>query len=193
MLQPLIIFLAQLLLVPVLTMRTILAVKGLKKQASGMGVLEGFIYVFAIGLVFSDLSNYMNMVAYALGFGAGVYLGGMLEEKLAIGYVTIEANIPNKNIELVNKLREVGFSVSTGDVEGMNSMRYLLYCTARRDREKEFYKVICEYEPTAFVASYEPRNFRGGYITKGMKKRRELFLKKKKKIEGEATTKNESL
>lgn len=182
MTQALIIFLAQLLYVPVFTMRTILVVKGLKKQASAIGVLEGFIYVLAIGLVFSDLSNYMNMIAYALGFGAGLYLGGMLEEKLAIGFVTIEANIPNKNLKLVSKLREMGFSVSTDEVGGMNSIRYLLFCTARRDRESEFYKLICEYEPTAFVASYEPRNFHGGYITKGMKKRSEIFFKKKKQV-----------
>lgn len=180
MLTALLIFLAQLIFVPVLTLRTILAVKGMKKQASAMGILEGVIYVGALGLVFSDLSNYLNMGAYALGFGTGVYIGGMLEEKLAIGYVTIEANIPQKNIPLIDRLREVGFSVSTSEVEGMNSLRYRLDCTARRDREKEFYTIISEYEPTAFVASYEPRNFKGGYITKGMKKRRDLFIKKKK-------------
>ncbi|MBU8907949.1 DUF2179 domain-containing protein [Desertibacillus haloalkaliphilus] len=183
MLQAFIIFVAQLALVPVLTLRTILVVKGMKTQASAMGMLEGIIYVGALGLVFSDLSNYMNMVAYALGFGLGVYLGGMLEEKLAIGYVTIEANIPHKNVELINRLREVGFSVSTSEVEGMNSMRYRLDCTARRDREKEFYRIISDYEPSAFVASYEPRSFKGGYITKAMKKRRELFLKKKRRKE----------
>ncbi|WP_280769377.1 hypothetical protein [Salipaludibacillus daqingensis] len=38
-----------------------------------------------------------------------------------------------------------------------------------------------QYEEKAFVASYEPRSFKGCYITKGMKRRRELFLKKKKK------------
>ncbi|WP_066172754.1 DUF2179 domain-containing protein [Bacillus marinisedimentorum] len=181
MLQAVIIFAVQLLFVPVLTLRMILGVKGMKKEASMMGMLEGFIYVVALGLVFSDLSNYYNMIGYALGFGTGVYIGGMLEEKLAIGYVTIEANIPQKNTALINRLREVGFSVSTSEVEGMNSLRYRLDCTARRDREKEFYRTITEFEPTAFVASYEPRNFKGGYITKAMKKRRELFMKKKKK------------
>ncbi|WLR52642.1 DUF2179 domain-containing protein [Bacillus tianshenii] len=187
MLNAIIIFIAQLFFVPVLTLRTILAVKGMKTQASAMGMLEGIIYVGALGLVFSDLSNYMNMVAYALGFGTGVYIGGVLEEKLAIGYMTIEANIPEKNTALINRLREVGFSVSTSEVEGMNSMRYRLDCTARRDREKEFYRLISEYEPSAFVASYEPRNFKGGYITKAMKKRRELFMKKKKRKEQEAS------
>ncbi|ADU28975.1 DUF2179 domain-containing protein [Evansella cellulosilytica] len=178
--EPLIIFIAQLLFVPILTLRTIMMVKGLKGKAAGMGVLEGVIYVVAIGIVLSDLSNYYNMAAYALGFGAGLYIGALIEEKLAIGYVTIEANIPKKNEALIEKLREVGFSVSTSSVDGISTTRYLLYCTARRDREKEFYRIIDEYEDKAFVASYEPRNFKGGYITKGMKQRRELFLKKKR-------------
>ncbi|MBU8908403.1 DUF2179 domain-containing protein [Desertibacillus haloalkaliphilus] len=183
MLQAIIIFIVQLLYVPALTLRTILTVKGMRVQASVMGMIEGIIYVAALGLVFSDLSNYINMAAFALGFGAGVCAGSFLEEKLAIGYVTIEANIPQKNSSLINRLREVGFSVSTSEVEGMNSIRYRLDCTARRNREKEFYRLVSEYEPHAFVASYEPRNFKGGYITKAMKKRRELFLKRKKKKE----------
>lgn len=183
MLSALLVFTVQLLYVPIVMMRTILAVKGMKSSSAAVGMLEGFVYVFALGLVFSDLSNYMNMVAYGLGFGIGVYLGGLLEERLAIGYVTVEANIPNKNIALINKLREVGFSVSLSEVEGMNSLRYRLDCTARRDREKEFYRMVSDYEAQAFVASYEPRKFKGGYITKAMKKRRELFLKKKKQAE----------
>ncbi|MDG5788335.1 DUF2179 domain-containing protein [Evansella sp. AB-P1] len=185
LLEAIIIFVAQLLYVPILTLRTIMVVKGLKGKAASMGVLEGVIYVVAIGIVLSDLSNFYNMGAYALGFGVGLYIGAVIEEKLAIGYVTIEANIPEKNQALIDRLREVGFSVSTSSVEGINSMRYLLYCTARRDREREFYRIIEEYEEKAFVASYEPRNFKGGYITKAMKRRRELFLKKKK---GKTTT-----
>ncbi|MBU9712606.1 DUF2179 domain-containing protein [Evansella tamaricis] len=180
LLEPIIIFVAQLLFVPILTLRTIMMVKGLKGKAAGIGVLEGVIYVVAVGLVLSDLTNYYNMAAYAIGFGVGLYIGALIEEKLAIGYVTIEANIPERNEALIERLREVGFSVSTSTVEGIASTRYLLYCTARRDREREFYRIIDEYEDKAFVASYEPRSFKGGYITKGMKKRRDLFLKKKK-------------
>ncbi|MGJ9383335.1 DUF2179 domain-containing protein [Salipaludibacillus sp. CF4.18] len=180
LLEALLIFLAQLLYVPIFTLRTIMMVKSQKGKASGLGILEGMIYVVAIGIVLSDLSNYYNMGAYALGFGVGLYLGALIEEKLAIGYVSIEANIPRKNQELINRLREVGFSVSTSSVEGIDADRYLLYCTSRRDREKEFYRLIDQYEEKAFVASYEPRNFKGGYITKGMKKRRELFLKKRR-------------
>lgn len=182
MLQALIIFVAQLLYVPVLTLRTIMMVKGMKEKASAMGMLEGVIYVVALGIVFSDLSNYLNMASYALGFGVGIYIGQIIEQKLAIGYVTIEVNTMERNDRLTERLREVGFSVSTAEVEGMNqARRYRLDCTARRDREKEFIDIVSSYEPSAFIVSYEPRNFKGGYITKAMKKRKEKFLRSKAK------------
>ncbi|WP_332634127.1 DUF2179 domain-containing protein [Halalkalibacter flavus] len=174
MLQALIIFIAQLLFVPVLTLRTIMMVKGMKEKAAVLGILEGLIYVVALGIVFSDLSNYLNMVAYAIGFGVGVYLGQLIEQKLAIGYVSIEVNITNKNEKLTSHLRDEGFSVSMSEVEGMNhARRFRLDCTARRDREEEFMKIVSTHEPNAFIISYEPRNFKGGYITKAMKKRKE--------------------
>lgn len=183
MIEPLIIFIAQLLYVPVLTMRTILAVKGLKKQASSIGIMEALIYVVAIGLVFSDLNNYLNMAAYVLGFAIGIYIGGTIEEKLAIGFVTIEANIARENEELLQHLRETGFSISTSKVEGMNSIRNLLHCTARRDRETEFYNIVTNYEPNAFVASYELKNFKGGYITKVVKNKYNRHFKRSKSQE----------
>lgn len=173
MLQALIIFVAQLIYVPVFTLRTIMMVKGMKEKAAVLGMLEGIIYVVALGIVFSDLSNYLNMVAYALGFGIGLYIGQIIEQKLAIGYVSIEVNIMNRNEELTAHLRSEGFSVSTSEVEGMNqARRYRLDCTARRDREQEFIKIVSSHEPSAFIVSYEPRSFKGGYITKAMRKNR---------------------
>ena len=178
MLQALIIFIAQLLFVPVLTLRTITMVKGMKEKAAALGMLEGVIYVIALGIVFSDLSNYLNMASYALGFGVGIYIGQIIEQKLAIGYVSIEVNIMNENEELTSHLRDEGFSVSTAEVEGMNqARRYRLDCTARRDREAEFIKIVSTYEPSAFIVSYEPRNFKGGYITKAMKKNKQVKSK----------------
>ena len=180
MLQALIIFIAQLIFVPVLTLRTIMMVKGMKEKAAALGMLEGVIYVVALGIVFSDLSNYLNMASYALGFGIGVYIGQIIEQKLAIGFVSIEVNIMNKNEELIKNLRDEGFSVSSSEVEGMNqARRYRLDCTARRDREAEFIRIVSTHEPNAFIVSYEPRNFKGGYITKAMKKNRKLKSKAK--------------
>ena len=99
---------------------------------------------------------------------------------MAIGYLTLEVNIPTRNQELIDRLRELGFSVSTSAVEGMSSTRYQLDCTARRDREKEFIRVVSDYEPAAFIVSFEPRSFKGGYITKAMKRVVKNILKRKR-------------
>ncbi|MGQ0518225.1 DUF2179 domain-containing protein, partial [Bacillus sp. D-CC] len=48
---------------------------------------------------------------------------------------------------------------------------------AKRSREKELLEIINEIAPKAFMSSYEIRSFKGGYLTKAMKKR--ALMKKK--------------
>lgn len=57
MLQALLIFVLQIIYVPVLTIRTILLVKNQTRSAAGVGLLEGAIYIVSLGIVFQDLSN----------------------------------------------------------------------------------------------------------------------------------------
>lgn len=180
LLQALLIFVLQLIYVPVLTIRTILLVKNQTKSAAGVGLLEGIIYIVSLIFVFKDLSNMYNIVAYVVGFSVGLLLGGALERKLAIGFITYQANILEKNMDLVNALRTAGFGVTVFEGEGINTARFRLDIVAKRSREKELLQIIDQYEPKAFLMSYEIRSFKGGYLTKSMKKRAVSFLKKKK-------------
>ncbi len=183
MLGALLIFVLQLIYVPVLTIRTILLVKNQTKSAAGVGLLEGIIYIVSLIFVFQDLSNIYNIIAYVVGFSVGLLLGGALERKLAIGYITYQANILDKNMDLVNSLRTAGFGVTVFEGEGINTARFRLDIVAKRSREKELLLIIDQFEPKAFLMSYEIRSFRGGYLTKSMKKRAISFFKKKKAIE----------
>lgn len=179
LLQALLIFVLQLIYVPVLTIRTILLVKNQTKSAAGVGLLEAIIYIVSLIFVFQDLSNIYNIIAYVVGFSVGLLLGGSLERKLAIGYITYQANILIKNMELVNALRTAGFGVTVFEGEGINTARFRLDIVAKRSREKELLQIIDQYEPKAFLLSYELRSFKGGYLTKSMKKRAVSFFKKK--------------
>lgn len=181
LLQAFIVLGAQLVYVPLVVLRTLMMVKGEKGKSAFFAVLEGGVHVAALGIVFSDLSNYYSMAAYALGFGLGMYAGSLLEEKLAIGYVSLQVNILEKNMELIKHLREAGFSVSISTVEGIDDTRHKLDCTSRRDRENEFIEIVRYYEPSAFIVSFEPKSFKGGYVVKNMNKQREKFAKKKNK------------
>lgn len=171
MLSALLIVVMQFIIVPLTTLRTIFVVKGQIKQASMLGGLEALIYVISLSLIFSDLTNYINMIAYALGYAGGVILGGKLEQKLAIGFRTVNVSILYKDEELVNHLRQEGFGVTVFEGEGRNGeKRYRLDILVKRNREKELLDILDERAPKAFVVSYEPTSFKGGYLVKSMKK-----------------------
>lgn len=178
LLQPLFIFGAQLLYVPLVVLRTLMMVKGEKERSALFATLEGAVHVISLSIVFSDLSNHLNMVAYSIGFGIGMYLGSLLEERLAIGYVSLQVNTLKNNKKLVNELRKEGFSVAISAVEGIDSLRFRLDCTARRDRETEFMNMVTAHEPDAFIVSFEPRHFKGGYIKKKTRKRKGFFARR---------------
>ena len=165
------IFILQLIYVPLLTLRTTFVVKGKKLQASMFAFLEGIIYIVSLGIVFSDLKNFLNIGAYILGYGIGIYIGGIIEEKLAIGYRSIHVNLTNYNEDLVKKLRELQFGVTIYEGEGINKeKRYKLEIVSHRIRENEVISLIQSFEKNAFIVSYEPTQFKGGYITKQFKK-----------------------
>ena len=117
------------------------------------------------------LKNFLNIGAYILGYGIGIYIGGKVEEKLAIGYRSIHVNLREYNQELVNKLRELKFGVTTYEGEGINKeKRYKLEIVSHRSRENEVTSLIHSLEKNAFIVSYEPTQFKGGYITKQFKR-----------------------
>ncbi|MGN1401000.1 MAG: DUF2179 domain-containing protein [Bacillus sp. (in: firmicutes)] len=160
----------QLVYVPLLSLRTVFMVKGQTALSGLFGMIESLIYVFGLSLVFSGDQSGLAMVVYAVGFGLGIFVGGYVEAKLAIGYTTLQVNITRKNMELITCLREQGFGVTVFEGEGRDGLRYKLEILTRRDREDEAISYVEEYEPRAFIISYEPRRFKGGFLLKVMKK-----------------------
>lgn len=100
-----------------------------------------------------------------------------MENKLAIGYNSFQVNLMDKNLELINHLRNEGFGVTVYEGEGRDSQRYRLDILTRRNREEELLKLIDEYEPKSFIVSYEPRRFQGGFLVNSMKKARKTRIK----------------
>jgi uncharacterized protein YebE (UPF0316 family) len=172
------ILILQLVYVPIFTLRTIFLVKNMGTIASFLGFLEALIYVFGLSIVFSGEQSIIQMIVYAVGFGAGILIGSSIEQKLAIGYTSLVVNLTSKNEELINHLRNEGFGVTVFEGKGRDGERFQLDILTKRKREDELFNLIEEYEPRAFIISFEPRKFKGGYLVKSMKKR--VKLKKKK-------------
>lgn len=164
----------QLVYVPLFTLRTIFLVKNMTLIASILGFAESLIYVFGLSIVFSGDKGPIALVVYALGFGIGIFIGGAIENKLAIGYNSFVVNLVQKNPDLINHLRNEGFGVTVYEGEGRDSKRYRLDILTKRNREEELINLIDKYEPKAFIVSYEPRRFQGGFLVSAMKKARRV-------------------
>lgn len=179
----LLILILQLVYVPIFTLRTIFLVKNMGTVAAFLGFLEALIYVFGLSIVFSGEQSIAEMVVYAVGFGVGILIGSSIEQKLAIGYTNLVVKLVNKNEELISQLRYEGFGVTLFVGNGRDGERYQLDILTKRNREDELFELIEKYEPRAFIISFEPRKFKGGFLVKAMKKR----MKKKQMQENPET------
>lgn len=88
-----------------------------------------------------------------------------------------------KNTDLINLLRSEGFGVTVYEGEGRDGKRYRLNILTKRNREEELLDLIDEHDPKAFIVSYEPRKFKGGFLVNSMKIARKKTLAIRKKNE----------
>jgi uncharacterized protein YebE (UPF0316 family) len=158
-------------------------VKNLKLMTALFGLLEAVVYIFGLTIVLSGDSTYLEMFVYALGFSAGLIAGIYVEQKLAIGYSSFSVNINHRNDELVKTLRDCGFGVTLYMGEGRDGARIRLDILTKRKREADLLRKIMQVEPKAFIISYEPKTFHGGYISDIMKRRMQLRKKRAKPVE----------
>lgn len=64
------------------------------------------------------------------------------------------------------QLRDLGYGVTVFVGEGREGKRYQLEILTRRAKEKECLQLINQWEPNAFIVSYAPTRFQGGYLSK---------------------------
>ncbi|QNK40298.1 DUF2179 domain-containing protein [Caproicibacter fermentans] len=152
------------------TLRTILVIKGQRLFASVISVFEVGVYLFGLTIVLKNLDKPVNIIAYCIGYGAGVYIGSLIEQYLALGYVEFQIIVDSVEQDLPRLLREKGYGVTSWNGEGKDGLRLVLRVLAKRSNEKKLMKYLNEIAPSAFVISYEPKNFIGGFWTKNIRK-----------------------
>lgn len=161
----LLIFLARLTDVSLATVRMIMVVRGKRIIAACIGFVEATIYILAVSKVLSAMKNPLNILAYALGFATGNYVGIFLEEKMALGSIIVQVISEHEVEELVEKLRDNGFGVTVVEGCGRKGVRHLLNVTLQRKKLPELYSVIDTHDKKAFVTVTDARATRGGYFS----------------------------
>jgi uncharacterized protein YebE (UPF0316 family) len=152
--------------VSLFTVRLIFIMKGYRLLASAISMVEVFIYLIGLTIVLDNIDKPLNILAYSLGFAGGVYLGGKIEEWLALGYVTLQIVVDTDSSRVPISLRERGFGVTSWLADGKDGQRVVMQVLAKRNQEKKLMRTIQDIAPKAFIISYEPRFLKGGFWTK---------------------------
>lgn len=155
--------------VSIATVRMIIMLKGQRISAGLLSMIEVFTYVIGLNIVLANIHNPVNLIAYCVGWGSGVYLGSKIESWLALGYVTVQIIVDQDRSHLPEMLREKGFGVTSWTAQGREGHRLAMLVLAKRSNERRLLRTIDELAPKSFVISHDPRFFQGGFWTKRLR------------------------
>jgi uncharacterized protein YebE (UPF0316 family) len=161
---PILIFLARICDVSMETIRVIYISRGIKLLAPIIAFFEIVIWLLAIEVVMSNLSNIANFMAFAFGFACGTYVGLIIEEKLSIGMVIIRI-ITNESSqeEITTFLKEEHIGVTTMDAQGARGSVKMILSLVNRSDLPRIISHLKETNPTSFFSIEDVR-----YVNEGI-------------------------
>jgi uncharacterized protein YebE (UPF0316 family) len=146
---PILICLARICDVTLGTIRIIMVSKGMKSLATGLAFFEIMIWLFAIGQIMQNLSNFANYIAYATGYAIGNYVGVCMEEKLSLGMVMLRIIIKKKADDLIAFLKSGGYGVTRMKAEGACGPVDVIFTIIKRRKCKTVVEIIKKFNPNA--------------------------------------------
>lgn len=164
------IFMARVMDVSLGTFRTLMVVQGRRLPAALIGFFEVSIYVTALGKVVNSLDNPLNLLAYALGFASGNFIGITIENKIALGNLSAQIILKTSdNQELIEILRDNKFGVTVIEGKGKEGNREILNVVINRKDLNNLKRIVYEYEDKAFITVNNINPISGGYFAPSKK------------------------
>lgn len=159
------IFLGRIIDVSIGAVRTNLMVRGYKALAAILAFVEVSVWLIVSSNVLTDIAkDPLKAIVYSLGFATGFYVGGMIEEKLAIGMSKIHIVVEDKYVSyLIDKLKSANFGVAPVEI-GHDVNRHILLVFTKRKRTNECVKLVKEIQEDAVVVISDVRSVMGGFI-----------------------------
>lgn len=147
---PILIFFARILDVSINTIRIIFVMSGKKYIATLMGFLESLIWLLAIGQIFKHMDNVYCYIAYPAGFAGGIFIGMLIEEKIALGKVIIRVITAENLDSIIAYLNKHQFRFSVVSAESNEGKENLLFAVLKRDHVPVILDEIKRHLPKAF-------------------------------------------
>ncbi len=145
------------------TLRVLFMMRGRKLTAGAIGFAQATIFVIAISTVLSQLGNWLNIIGYAGGFAAGVVVGMMIEERMALGFSQMRIISSTKGQAVANALRAVGYAVTEISGRGKDGMVNVLLVTVRRKEVDHLQDIVLQADESAFITIEEVRPLWRGF------------------------------
>ena len=131
-LLPILVFLAELCVVTLSTLRIIFIARQCAVLAPLVGFFEVAIWLFAIGQVMQNLHDAGCFLGFAGGFTLGNFLGMVIESWLALGTVVVRTITHRDATALLESLQQAQFGVTCMDAQGSKGPVKVVFTVVRR-------------------------------------------------------------
>jgi uncharacterized protein YebE (UPF0316 family) len=151
-LLPLLVFVAELCVVTIGTVRIIFVSRGRKVLAPLLGFFEVTIWLFAIGQIMQNLTDVSCYLAFAGGFTLGNFLGVLIEKRLAIGSVVVQVTTGRDAADLITTLRAADYGVTSMDAHGASGPVQVVFTVIKRRELDNVIAIVRDFDAKAFYA-----------------------------------------
>jgi uncharacterized protein YebE (UPF0316 family) len=145
------------------TVRMLTVMRGMKLISFILGILVSLTYLFALGSVLSNLNNIVLILAYSVGFAAGGWVGMIIEERLALGFVHISVVSSKRGAKIAQSLRKHGHAVTEVQAQGKDGTVALLEISVQRKHMNMVREIICRNDDKAFITTRDIQPLHRGF------------------------------
>lgn len=147
----LLIFLAEVAVLTLGTVRTMVTVLGESKAAFFLGCLEMILWIFGTSAVMLKVGDEPFLgVCYAVGFATGNVVGIVAEKKLALGNVVVRIISAWRGAEIAEAVRQAGFAITTVAGEGSDGPVTVQFVVCKRKDMKHVMAIAREVDAELF-------------------------------------------
>ena len=147
------------------TLRLLFMMRGRKLLAGIIGAIQAAVFILAVSAVLKGPLNFWTVLGYAGGFGTGVILGMVAEERLAIGFSMFRINSPADRGNLIAQaLRDSGHAATEFEAQGKDGPVTVVNCAVARKDISAVREIIFRADPHAFVTVDEVRPMQRGHF-----------------------------
>ncbi|MDA3885527.1 MAG: DUF2179 domain-containing protein [Candidatus Delongbacteria bacterium] len=160
---PVLICLARVVDVSIGTVKIIFIAKGYRFIAPILAFFEIIIWLAAISQVMKNLDNTANVIAYAVGFALGNYVGMVIEGKIALGMVVVRIITRTVGKDLMDNMVKENYGVTVMNAEGSTGPVHVIFTVIKRLDISKVVSIIKEHNPNAFYSIEDIR-----YVSEGV-------------------------